>query len=51
MDIPSRPVCCEELEDIKEASDKNKFVLAYFGTKTNPLFEKTFLKFAGSEDR
>lgn len=50
-DIPSRAVSCEELQKIRDSNEDNKFVLAYFGSKSNPMFEETFLKFAAEEKR
>ena len=51
IDIPSRAVSCEELQKIRDDSENNKFVLAYFGSKKNPMFTDTFLKFAEDEKR
>ena len=50
-DIPSRAVSCDELQKIRDSNEDNKFVLAYFGSKSNPMFEDTFLKFAGEQKR
>jgi len=49
-DLPSRAVDCDTLQKIRD-EENNKFVLAYFGTKKNPLFTETFLKFAGDQKR
>jgi hypothetical protein len=37
-DIPSRAVGCDKLQEIRDQIVNNKFVLAYFGSKKNPLF-------------
>ena len=50
-DIPSRAVGCDELQKIRDSHEDNKFVLAYFGSKSNPMFEETFLKFAEEKKR
>jgi hypothetical protein len=39
------------LQAIRDDKENNKFILAYFGSKSNPLFEKTFLDFSKDEER
>jgi hypothetical protein len=51
IDIPSRAVSCDELQEMRDQTEDNKFVLAYFGSKSNPMFDETFLKFAADEKR
>ena len=50
-DVPSRGVDCETLQKMRDDTENNKFIMAYFGTKKNPMFTETYLKFAGDEKR